>query len=78
MLHAARKFTTNIYDLKQIYTTFIISKVEHSAVVWHSSLTQDNRSDLERVQKAAVKIIMGYKYTDYNNSLKYLKLESLD
>ena len=78
MLHAARKFTTNIYDLKQIYTTFIISKVEHSAVVWHSSLTQDNRSDLERVQKAAVKIIMGNKYTDYNNSLKYLKLESLD
>ena len=25
MLHAARKFTTNIYDLKQIYTTFIMA-----------------------------------------------------
>ena len=69
MLHAARKFTTNIYDLKQIYTTFIRSKVEHSAVVWHSSLTQENRSDLERVQKAVVKIIMGNRYSDYNNSL---------
>ena len=39
ILHAARKFTSNIYDLKQIYTTFVRSKLEHSAVVWHSSLT---------------------------------------
>ena len=77
MLHAARKFTSNIFDLKQIYTTFIRSKLEHSAVVWHSSLTQDNRTDLERVQKTAVKIIMGNKYKDYNHSLKYLKLDSL-
>ena len=78
MLHAARKFTSNIYDLKQIYTTFVRSKLEHSAVVWHSSLTQKNTSDLERVQKAVVKIIKGSKYTNCDNGLKYLKLDSFE
>ena len=54
-----------------------MSKLEHSAVVWHSSLTEQNNTDIERVQKTAVKIIMGNKYKDYENSLKYLKLDSL-
>ena len=53
------------------------SILEHSAVVWHSSLTQKNTNALERVQKAAVKIIMGEKYVDYNDGLKNLNLESL-
>ena len=46
-------------------------------MVWHSSLTEQNNTDIERVQKTAVKIIMGDKYKDYENSLKYLKLDSL-
>ena len=57
-LHRAAKFTNNVRDLKQIYMLQIRSKLEQSAVVWHSSLTRKNISDLERVQKSALKLIL--------------------
>jgi hypothetical protein len=47
--------------------------IEQSAVVWHSSLLVKNRKDLERVQKAAIKVILGRKYTTHKDSLKFLK-----
>ena len=50
--------------------------MEQSAVVWHSSLTSENRKDLERVQKAAV--IMGSNYTTYKEGLQNLKIQTLD
>ena len=46
--------------------------------MWHSSLTKKNRPTLERVQKAAVKVILRDKYTNYTQGLKYLKMETLD
>ena len=57
---------------------FIRSKLEQSAVVWHSSLTEKNRADLERVQKSAMKIILKGSYRNYQEALEMLKLESLD
>ena len=48
-----------------------------SATVWHSSLTDENSSDLERVQKSAVKIILGSKYDDYEIALAKLGMEKL-
>ena len=78
LLVTAATFTNSMNDLKNIYLTFIRSVIEQSAVVWHSSLTKTNRSDIERVQKAAVKVIMGKSYTTYKNGLEYLKLDTLD
>ena len=78
LLNAAASYTSNTFDLKSIYLTYIRSILEQSAVVWHSSLTSKNRRDLERVQKAAVKVILKGKYTNYNNGLKKLNLQSLD
>ncbi len=48
LLHKASRFTNNTRDLKQIYMLQIRSKLDQSAVVWHSSLSQKNRNDLER------------------------------
>ena len=45
--------------------------------VWHSSLTQVNSEDLERVQKSAVRIILGEKYTTYEEGLQSLMLAKL-
>ena len=45
-------------DMKTIYILFIRSLLEQSAPVWHSSITQENSDDLERVQKSALKIIL--------------------
>ena len=47
------------------------------ALVWHSSLTEENSKDLERVQKSAVRIMLGDKYTEYNDALMRVDLESL-
>ena len=45
--------------------------------MWHSSLTPENSDDLERVQKSAVKIILGQDYESYEKSLIKLEMESL-
>ena len=77
MLHIAARFTRNRDHLIQIYKTFIRSNLEFSSNVWHSSLTKENRQDLERVQKAALKVILGKDYKDYDDALKLSKLQSL-
>ena len=40
MLHAAAKFTSDKSVLKQIYYSRICCKLDQSAVVWSSNLTQ--------------------------------------
>ena len=76
-LHKISKFTNNKQDLRKIYLMQIRSKLEQSAVLWHSSITQKCEKNLERVQKSALKIILGEKYVSYENALKILKLQSL-
>ena len=78
MLHIASKFTRNREHLKQIYKTFIRNNLEFSSNVWHSSLTKENRQDLERVQKAALRVILRGDYLNYEDALKLTKLESLE
>ena len=56
---------------------YIRSILEQSCQVWHSSLTLENENELERVQKAALKIILGNKYITYENAMDRLNLESL-
>ena len=77
ILHRASKFTNNKQDLLVIYKSFVRSKLEQSASVWHSSLTKENKNDLERVQKSAMKIILKEKYQDYESALKQVNIESL-
>ena len=77
-LHKASKFTNNVKDLKQIFISQIRSKLEQSAVVWHSSLTKRNISDLERIQKAALRVILKDRYQSYSDALKTLGIKSLE
>ena len=76
-LHRLSRFTNNKQDLKKIYILQIRSKLEQSCVLWHSSITQKCEENLERVQKSALRIILGVKYLNYENALKILKLQSL-
>ena len=78
LLNRAAGFTTNCSELKSIYLTFVRSILEQSAVVWHSSLSGKNRKDLERVQKTAVRIILGNRFSSYKNGLKELNMDTLD
>ena len=78
LLRKVASFTTNIEELKNIYILFVRSLLEQSATVWHSSLTEENKNDLERVQKTAFKIILGERYKTYKHAQNILQLESLN
>ena len=78
LLHISASFTNNISDFKSIYLTDVRSILEQSAVVWHSSLSAKNRKDLERVQKSAVKVILGKQSSSYQQDLEKLKIDSLN
>ena len=51
LLHRLFKFKMPTEDMIEIYTLYIRSILESSAVVWHSSITQEEVIELERVQK---------------------------
>ena len=77
MLHKFSKFTKNKVHLMHIFKSQVRSVLEYCSTVWHSSLTESDSKDIERIQKAAVKLMMGKNYEGYSNSLKFLKLDSL-
>ena len=78
ILRKASSFGASRDDLKTLYIAYVRSHLEQSAVVWHSSLTKQNINDLERVQKSAVRIILGGHYENYQKALSLLKLETLE
>ena len=41
-------------------------------------MSQFNKNDIERIQKVAVRIILGKNYKNYNEGLKTLRLEDLN
>ena len=51
--------------------------LEYCSTGWHSSLTEADCSDIERVQKAALRLIMGKDYQGYKQALEHMKLDSL-
>ena len=63
LLRKVGAFNPPIEDLKTIL--IIRSMLEQSAVGWHSSLTEEKRKDLERVQRSALKVILGERYVKY-------------
>ena len=77
LLRRVAGFGTSQEDLKLIYILFIRSLLEQSAVVWHSNLTEEDSSDLERVQKCAMKVIFQEKYKSYEDSLNKLDILKL-
>ena len=77
ILRRVASFGASDSDMKDIYILFVRSLLEQSATVWHSSLSQQNISDLERVQKTALKIILGGRYRNYKDSLLKLDILSL-
>ena len=78
LLRKVASFDTPEDDLVNVYILFIRNLLEQSAVVWHSSLTQENAQDLERIQKSSMKVILGQRYISYEKSLGKLGLESLN
>ena len=77
ILRKVASFTTSMEERKEIYILYVRSIFEQSCVVWNSSITVENSDDLERVQKTAVRIIVGKNYTNFENALMKADLEPL-
>ena len=73
ILHKLSEFEVPIEDMLNIYVLYIRSIVENSAVVWHSSLTTLEETELER----ALRIILKEDYENYGNSLHLTGLPTL-
>ena len=54
----------SIEDLVDIFIKFIRSIAEYCSAAFHSSLTAEQSSKLERIQKTSLKIILGDMYID--------------
>ena len=56
MLHKLYSFNVDVDDeeMVKIYVLYIRSILEQSCQVWHFSITQEEKGDIERVQKVAV------------------------
>ena len=64
-------------DLVLIYTMYIRSIMEFNSNVWFSSITLEERENIDRVQRVACKIILKDEYVNYQDALVQLNLESL-
>ena len=78
LLRKSTEFTNSVDDLIIIYKAYVRNILEQSSVIWGSSITEENKTDLERVQKNSSRIILGNKYTNYEDSLNILGLETLE
>ena len=78
MLRKLCEFKVCTRDLIQIYILYIRSVVEQSCVVWGSAITEQEKSDIERIQKTSLRIILHDEYKSYENALKVTKLPSLN
>ena len=77
LLRKLSEFGAPIDDMKIIYISYIRSVLEQSCVVWHTSLTLENKEDLNRVQKSSCRIILKSRYTTYEKAPDMLDLEDL-
>ena len=72
------EFNIPINDLVQIYTIYVRSILEFNCCVWHFNITKEESSEIERVQKIALKLILKGQYLSYQQALDQTKLCTLE
>ena len=77
MLTKLKYVGTSRQDLIDVYILYIRSILEYCSVVWHSTLTAEQSTRIENVQKLCMKIILGSEYNGYEDSLEECGLQTL-
>ena len=77
MLRRLRKLGASQTDMLDVYYTQVRCVLEFGVAVWASGLTMAEATQIERVQKCALHVILGVNYISYENSLEILKTEKL-
>ena len=77
MLRNLKKLGAGFGDLKDVYEEQCRSVMEMAVPAWSAGLTKCESNQIERVQRAALAIILGEEYDSYSKALKTLKIETL-
>ncbi|XP_072017051.1 uncharacterized protein [Amphiura filiformis] len=77
MLKVLKKFSLSVDDLITIYRCYVRPLLEYAVPVWNAGITESQVLMLERVQKRALRIILGPDYLSYDHALELCNLTSL-
>ena len=78
VMRRLKELGANRDELVDIFVKQVRSILELAVPAWHGALKQADTMEIERVQKAALHIVLGPQYISYRNALKTLNLTSLD
>ena len=78
LIKKIQSFGASTAELVHLWNIYCRSVLEQSAVVWSSSLTEENKANLERTQKSFAKQVLKSQYKSYENSLLILNLPILE
>ena len=78
MLRRLKEFGAKVPELLLVYVAQIRCLLEYVVPVWQGAITDQEKTDLERVQKSALRIILGDKYGTYSTALKKSGLTDLE
>ena len=78
LLRRLKKFGVPTEELLDTYTLKVRSMLEMAVPVWQPALTKGEATLIERVQKSALRIILGQNYFSYDDALDTLQIEKLD
>ncbi|KAI8495538.1 hypothetical protein Bbelb_265100 [Branchiostoma belcheri] len=76
-LRRLKTFGVTSDDLVTVYTSFVRPTCEYAVPVWQPGITQTQRLQLERIQRRAVRTILGAHYTSYTDACHTLGLTTL-
>lgn len=77
LIRTMKSFGATIRELVHLWILYCRNLLEKSYVLWHSLLTKENINNLERTQKTFTKLVLGNRYTTYEEALVKVNLVSL-
>ena len=77
IIYRAKKIGFSIEAMLTLYLWHLRTGLEYACPVWHSGLTQLHHTRIERIQRRALRVILGNQYQTYENALERLNITSL-
>ena len=77
MLRRLKGLGASEVEMLDVYQKQVRSVLELAVPVWQAGLTQQEVKQIERVQRTALYIILGDKYTSYDQALDLLECDKL-
>ena len=78
MLRRIKALGGSVGDMLEVYLLQIRCLCEIACPAWNGALTKSGIKQIEKVQKMALKIILGVEYQNYDDALVKLNLETLE